>query len=342
LRKSSSFGIYPLARHNLAKRRIVLSVNIFNAKEDMEMIRSERKLLPEGFNREGAYHTRFQLEKAASAGDIIEGRAIACDKNGDLTVMLGEGIGRIPRDLTAIGVKEGAVSDIAIISRVNKTVACRIIASSGREGEYLLDRATVQREALEYMLSEFLPGDVVDGRVTHIEPFGVFVDIGFGIVGLLPVENISVSRIGHPKERFYTGQNIKVVIKTVDKISKRFGLSHKELLGTWEENASLFEIGQTVCGRVRSVEEYGVFIELTPNLAGLAEYNPDAVNGQEATVFIKNIIPEKMKVKLSIVDTFWREESERASPFKYFFKGEHIDSFTYSPQRAPKLIETVF
>ena len=306
------------------------------------MRRSDRRPIPEGFSREGIYHTRFQLEKAASAGDIIEGKAIACDKNGDLTVMLGEGIGRIPRDLTAIGIKDGSVNDIAIISRVNKTVAFRIIASTGNKNEYILDRASVQEEALEFMLSEFLPGDVVDGRVTHIEPFGVFVDIGYGIVGLLSVENISVSRIGHPKERFYTGQNIKVVIKTVDKVTRRFGLSHKELLGTWEENAALFDIGQTVCGRVRSVEEYGVFIELTPNLAGLAEYSPDAINGQEATVYIKNIIPEKMKVKLSIVDTFWREGGERASPFKYFFNGDHVDSFIYSPQRASKLIETVF
>lgn len=299
--------------------------------------------LPEGFNREGTYHTKFQLDKAAVTGEILEGKAIACNKNGDLTVMLGEAVGRIPRDLTAIGISDGTVSDIAILSRVNKTVAFRVIGTPSQTGgEYLLDRVNVQHQALEYMLDNLIPGDVIDGRVTHIEPFGVFVDIGCGIVGLLSVENISVSRIGHPRERFYTGQNIRAVIKTVDRSAKRFSLSHKELLGTWTENAALFEVGQTVCGQVRSVEEYGVFIELTPNLAGLAEYSPTAVNGQEATVFIKNIIPEKMKVKLSIVDTFWQDASERAMPFKYFFTGDHIESFVYSPTGSPKIISTVF
>lgn len=51
----------------------------------------------------------------------------------------------------------------------------------------------------------------------------------------------------------------------------RVSLSHKELLGTWEENAALFSPGETVSATVRSVESYGIFVELTPNLAGLAE-----------------------------------------------------------------------
>ena len=53
--------------------------------------------------------------------------------------------------------------------------------------------------------------------------------------------------------------------------SGRISLSHKELLGTWKENADRFHVGETVSGIVRSVESYGVFIELSPNLAGLAE-----------------------------------------------------------------------
>ncbi len=316
---------------------------INKVKEKWKMKKSKLIPLPEGFSREGTYHTRFQLEKAAVTGEVLEGKAVACNKNGDLKVMLGEAYGKIPKELTALGVKDGSVSDIAILSRVNKTVAFRVIGTpASSDGDFILDRVSVQEEALEFMLERLSPGDVVDGRVTHIEPFGVFVDIGYGIVGLLSVENISVSRIGHPRERFYVGQNIRVVIKSVDREMKRFNLSHKELLGTWEENAALFEIGQTVCGRVRSVEEYGVFIELTPNLAGLAEYSPEAVNGQEATVYIKNIIPEKMKVKLSIVDTFWREGAEKATPFKYFFTGDRIDSFVYSPSGAPKMIFTTF
>ena len=73
-------------------------------------------------------------------------------------------------------------------------------------------------------------------------------------------------------------------------------LSHKELLGTWEENAAMFAPGQTVTGVIRSIEDYGIFVELTPNLAGLAEPRPDVFIGQQASVYIKSIIREKMKI----------------------------------------------
>ena len=144
-------------------------------------------------------------------------------------------------------------------------------------------------------------GDVIEVRVTHMESFGVFCDIGSGLTALLPVEAVSVSRIPHPSVRFFTGQNIKCIVSGRDERG-RIILSHKELLGTWEENAALFRVGETVPGIIRSVESYGVFVELAPNLAGLAEYNPDVKEGMSAAVYIKNIIPDKKKIKLIIVD----------------------------------------
>ena len=120
----------------------------------------------------------------------------------------------------------------------------------------------------------------------------------------------------------------------------RIGLTHKELLGTWEENAALFTAGQTVAGIVRSIEDYGVFVELTPNLAGLAEVHEGVYEGQQASVYIKSLIPEKMKVKLIIVDAF-DEDYQRLKP-QYFFDGDHMDAFRYSPESSNKIIETIF
>ena len=103
-------------------------------------------------------------------------------------------------------------------------------------------------------------GDVVDCRITHLEQFGAFADIACGIPSLLPIDMISVSRISHPKDRFTVGMDIKAIVKTTDG-HHRISLSHKELLGTWEENAALFKAGETVPGIVRSVERYGIFVE---------------------------------------------------------------------------------
>ena len=77
----------------------------------------------------------------------------------------------------------------------------------------------------------------------------------------MPIDSISVSRIPHPSERFRTGEDIRALVKGIDE-NGRITLTHKELLGTWEQNAAQFKAGETVPGVIRSVEKYGVFVEL--------------------------------------------------------------------------------
>ena len=112
---------------------------------------------------------------------------------------------------------------------------------------------------------------------------------------------MSVSRISSPADRVSVGQQILCAIKNRD-AQGRFVLTIRELLGTWAENAARFTVGETVVGIVRSVEEYGTFVEIAPNLAGLAESCSGLAPGQAVSVYIKNILPEKMKIKLVIVN----------------------------------------
>ena len=93
-------------------------------------------------------------------------------------------------------------------------------------------------------------------------------------------------------------------------------------------------------GIVRSVEEYGVFVELTPNLAGLAEPYGELQPGQQVSVFIKSIMSEKMKIKLVIVEAFDNEIKNQE--LKYYIKSKHIDRWDYSPYNAVKQISTDF
>ena len=184
-----------------------------------------------------------------------------------------------------------------------------------------------------------MTGDVIEARITRLDPFGAFCDIGCGIISLLPIDCMSVSRISHPRDRFRNGQIIKAVVKNTADEFGRITLTHRELLGTWEENASKFTSGQTAAGIVRSIEDYGVFVELAPNLAGLAECREDVEVGQSAAVFIKNIIPDRMKVKLAIIDCSDRENS---IPDYDYPDIDHIDRWKYSPDNCEKLIESVF
>lgn len=281
------------------------------------------------------------LNEAYHEGRILEARAIVCDSDHNLVVDFGFMKGIIPREEGAVGIKEGTVRDIAVISRVNRPV-CFVITGF-KKNEYgstvaLLSRRGAQQRCIEQYIQDLIPGDVINTRITHLEPFGAFADIGCGVVSLIPIDTISVSRIEHPSERFSVGMDIKAVVKYIE--NGRISLTHKELLGTWEENAQQFSPGETVAGMIRSVEEYGAFVELTPNLAGLAESKDGIIPGQQASVYIKNIIPSRMKVKLIIIDTF--EYGYKPSTPQYFYHGEHMDSFVYSPGVSDKVIETKF
>lgn len=282
-----------------------------------------------------------KLYEARARQKILEARALVCDREHNLHLNLGGVHAVIPREEGAMGIREGAVRDIAVISRVNRPV-CFVITdiTTDEKGEplVLLSREKAQRICFDNYVDTLIPGDVVNARITRLEAFGVFADIGCGVVALMPIDTISVSRIEHPRERFAVGMDIKAVIKSME--NGRISLSHKELLGTWRQNASLFTPGETVAGIIRSVESYGSFVELTPNLAGLAETYPGARQGMQVSVYIKSIIPEKMKIKLIIIDTF--ESALTPKPYDYYCNQSHIDRFVYSPEGCSRVIETYF
>lgn len=282
------------------------------------------------------------LHEAAYSNAVVEARALICDKNHDLRVDLGCMYGIIPHSEGAIGIDDGSVRDIALISRVNKPVMFHIMGFQRDDNDRefaILSRRSVQQECVDNYISRLKPGDIISAKVAHMESFGVFLDIGAGINGLLPIDSISVSRIPHPSVRFSVGQVIRVIVKSVDEMG-RLTFSHKELLGTWEQNADEFAPGETVPGIVRSIENYGIFVELTPNLAGLAEYSEGITPGCHAGVYIKSMLPERMKIKLIIVDAF--EAEYPTPPIKYYTDSEHIDHWVYSPAECSKIIESSF
>lgn len=317
----------------------------------------EQSFLPEGglLEREGnrsALASLSNLERAMNAGVTVEGIALCCDENLRLHVDL-QGIRGVILPEEAVWCREGEErKDIAILTRVGKPVACKILSIEHKNGEVSvrLSRRAAQKECMEEYLRTLHPGDILDARVTHMEPFGAFLDIGCGVPSLLSVDAISVSRISHPRERLECGMRLPVAVKSINHDTKRIYVTLRELLGTWEENARAFEAGQTVTGVIRSVESYGVFVELTPNLAGLAEVRAEEAEhlrgrvGQSVAVYIKSITPERMKIKLVLIDPDCTESAGR-TPLRCFVDTEkvrHLSHWRYTPDSCRKLVETRF
>lgn len=301
------------------------------------------KFYPEGQNGDllRTFDTLEEVKIAMMNGSVMESRVLLCDSEHNLHVDLGIISGVIPREEGAVGIDDGSTRDIALISKVNKPV-CFIVLGFQRDETgnitAILSRKAVQLGCKKSFVDNLREGDVINARVTHLEKFGAFIDIGTGINALIPIDMLSVSRINHPRERLYEGESIRTVLRKREPEKLTFSL--KELLGTWQENAANFNPGETVTGTVRSIETYGVFVELAPNLAGLAEPCDFLFEGQRVAVYIKSVLPDKMKIKLVIVEAF--EESEPAGELKYFFTGEHMARFDYSPENSAKIISTVF
>ena len=292
--------------------------------------------------RSAARLSPAELRAAMASGEILQATALAFDTRRQLRFELGGVKAVMPFAQCADGAETGTVRDIAVLTRVGRPT-CFVIEGLDTDEDgapcYQLSRAEAQRLCKAEYLDTLSPGDILPCTVTHIEPFGAFCDVGCGISALLPIDCMSVSRISSPADRVSVGQQILCAIKNRD-AQGRFVLTIRELLGTWEENAAGFTVGETVVGIVRSVEEYGTFIEIAPNLAGLAESCTDLVPGQAVSVYIKNILPEKMKIKLVIVNHALSQRHR--FELKYFITEGHLDHWVYSTPESPKRIETDF
>ena len=299
------------------------------------------KYFAEGVRETAAPLTLDVLRRAVTSGEILESRALSFDGEKRLHFRFDGAEGIMPYEECADGVREGMVRDIALITRVGRPV-CFTVTGIDEDAERpvaYLSRTQAQIRCKREYLDKLAPGDILPCRVTHLERFGAFCDIGCGIPALLPIDCMSVSRIQSPADRVHEGQEILCIVKNRD-VQGRIVLTMKELLGTWVENAAFFAPGETVVGVVRSTEPYGVFIELRPNLAGLAEACEGLCSGQLVSVYIKSILPEKMKIKLVVLHAV---EGERYMfPLEFDPKEGHLGSWCYSVPGAPRVIETVF
>ena len=203
----------------------------------------------------------------------------------------------MPFAACAEGADTGAVRDIAVLTRVGRAT-CFVIESLDEDAEgrplCRLSRARAQQMCREEYLDGLEPGDILPCAVTphrvlrgllrrgvrHQRPAAHRLHVGQPhFFPGRPGQRGAADPLRHPQP----GQPGPLCA------------DHPELLGTWAENAAAFTPGETVVGIVRSVEDYGTFVEIAPNLAGLAESCPDLRPGQAVSVYIKSILPEKMK-----------------------------------------------
>ena len=200
-------------------------------------------------------------------------------------------------------------------SFIGKTLAAVVTeANPQRRNLVLSHRAVLERErqeSREKLLSELAVGQIREGIVRRLQPFGVFVDLG-GIDGLIPIGQLSWERIRHPSDVVEEGQRIKVRVEKIDPATGKIGLSYRDLVyDPWRDVETSLPVGAVVDGTVSKIMEFGAFIRLAAGIEGLAHISELAHHrvqnvrsvveeGQTVRVKILSIDPAQQRVSLSL------------------------------------------
>ena len=206
-----------------------------------------------------------EIEDIYKKDGIIEGKVLSQIKGG-LVVDIG-----VKAFLPGSQIDFRPIRDLD--SLVGKTYPLKIAKMSPRRGNIVVSRRALLEKNRDQKrssaLSTLKEGQIVDGIVKNITDYGAFIDLG-GIDGLLHITDIAWGRVGHPSERFKVGEKIPVIILKYDKETSRVSLGLKQMTpDPWTTVEIRYPIGSKAAGRVMSLADYGVFIEVEPGVEGL-------------------------------------------------------------------------
>lgn len=251
-------------------------------------------------------YTIEELEKMKDTQQVIDMYIEHIDENLNMLGIIGKDIkATIPRnEASSIVGDDGLVEERHILNKENKVIpVCikEVIKNEDGSFELIMSKRMLEIKVRKWMYMHLKPGMKLRGVVVSTTEYAAFVDVGGGVTGILKLQDMSDSMLQNASDMFKVSQRIEVVVKKYDRDTGRIELSYKELLGTFEENIKKYHEGDIVDGIVRNRIKSGVFVELQPNLVGLAEHVNGIEYGQKVLVSIKKIIPEKKKIKLIII-----------------------------------------
>ncbi len=249
-----------------------------------------------------AWHT---LEE----GQLVEGRVTGSNKGG-LELDIGGMKAFMPISMIELFHVE------TVEQYVNQRLRCKVLEIDRGEKRVIVSRrgyleaeAAIKREQMFETMQE---GDIVEGKVKTIMPYGAFVDIG-GTDGLLHVKDMAYSRVEDPKAIVKEGDTLRVKILKIDRQTKKIALGLKQVLpDPWYNVVQKYPVNEVIQGKVTRLAEFGAFVELEPGVEGLIpisemsfekrlKHPSEVINvGQTPNVRVMTVDPEKKRISLSL------------------------------------------
>lgn len=265
------------------------------------------------------------LEEAKDSGVPVEGRVSGTCKGGYLVEVLGKTAFCPGSQMEGTPDSADPVGNILqfLVTRVENRG--RNIVVSRRA---FLDRE--RRENLGKLLETLKQGDMVEGRVTRLAPFGAFVELAPSVEGMIHLSELSWARVGSADEAISVGDMVRAKvldISTNEKGQTRISLSRKQAEGDpWLDVPSCLTVGHIVQGTVRRLAPFGAFVEILPGVEGLIHISemswvkrvtkPEEMLsvGDAVSVKVKEILPKTRRIALSLRDAEgdpWEDAEQR-------------------------------
>jgi len=156
---------------------------------------------------------------------------------------------------------------------VGQRMEFKVVKINHQQHNVVISHKALIEKDLEAQKAEIINnlerGQILEGTVKNITNFGVFIDLG-GVDGLLHITDISWGRISAPDEVLHLDQKINIVVLDFDDEKRRISLGYKQLQPhPWDNLPEDLAVGAKVQGRVVTIADYGIFIELLPGVEGL-------------------------------------------------------------------------
>ncbi len=220
-------------------------------------------------------------------------------------------------------VKEGKIGSIEV--KVGDEVECKVLEVDSKGKRISLGLKQLMANPWDELEVRYPVGTIVeDAEVKSVTDFGVFVDVGLGIDGLIHVSDVSwTKKVTHPSERFKKGEKVRAVVLGIDKPSEKFSLGLKQLeRDPWENIRARYRQGQSIDGVITKVTDFGAFVELEEGVEGLiyvseladqrVEKPSDVAKiGDTVRAEILSIEPKERRISLSIRQL--KKSEERAN-----------------------------
>lgn len=192
---------------------------------------------------------------------------------------------------------------------IGQSIPVKVLNADEEEDKLIFSEKAAWEEQQESRLSKIKIGDTVEGKVTGIVDFGVFVEFEEGLEGLIHISELAWQRIDHPSQVMKVGETVQAEIIEID--GSKISLSRKRLLkDPWANVNEKYNVGDVVKGTVLKANPFGLFVELDPDIHGLAHVSELSNKKVDPLTFAKqgdvvefkiiSIEPQKHRLGLSI------------------------------------------